>query len=88
MKLLTVLCMLTLLQAITVTVSGVTDPTDADAVALLIPYDANRSVIPPQKFQWLIKGSAGADYLKTGSSTLTCVACRLCEEHRACCSSS
>ena len=56
-----------------VTGTGVTDPKDTDAVALLVPHDADRSVIPPQKFQWLIKGSAGAGYLKTGSSSLTCV---------------
>lgn len=59
-------------KAITVTVTGVANPKDTDAVALLVPYDANRSVIPPQKFQWLIKGSAGTGYLKTGASTLTC----------------
>ena len=68
---------LAFLQAITVTVKGVTDPKDTDAVALLVPYDANRSVTPPQKFQWLIKGSAGKGYLKTGASTLTCDLCAL-----------
>ena len=69
--------MLSFVQAITVTVKGVTDPQDTDAVALLVPYDANRSVTPPQKFQWLIKGSAGKKYLTTGTSTLTCGLCPL-----------
>ena len=68
----TMLRALTSLQAITVTVSGVKHPKDSDAVALLVPYNADRSVISPQKFQWLIKGSAGKRYLTTGKSTLTC----------------
>ena len=75
-------------QAITVTVTGVTDPKDTDAVALLVPYDANRSVVPPQKFQWLLKGSAGKGYLKTGASNLTCEVSSLRIEYSptACCS--
>ena len=60
-------------QAITVTVKNVHNPRDYDAVGLLVPYNANRKVIPPQKIQWLIKGSAGMSYLTTGSSSVTCV---------------
>ncbi len=61
------------MQAITVTVKNVHNPRDYDAVGLLVPYNANRKVIPPQKIQWLIKGSAGMSYLTTGSSSVTCV---------------
>ena len=59
-------------QSITVSVSNVTDPSDSDAIAFLVPYSADRSVTAPQKFQWCLKGSSGADYLTTGSTSLTC----------------
>ena len=59
-------------QAITVTVKGVHNPKNYDAVGLLVPHNANRKVISPQKIQWLVKGSTGKGYLTTGSSTLTC----------------
>lgn len=51
---------------------GVHNPKDYDAVALLVPHNANRKVIPPQKMQWMIKGSSGAGYLKSGSGSVTC----------------
>ena len=63
-------------QTITVTVN-VSDPTDADAVAFLVPYNADRNVTAPQKRQWCMKGSSGADYLTTGTTSLTCVRTRL-----------
>ena len=59
-------------QSVTVTVSGVTDPSDADAVGFLVPYDADRNITAPQKFQWCIKGSSGAGYIETGITSLTC----------------
>ena len=58
-------------QTITVTVN-VSDPTDADAVAFLVPYNADRNITAPQKRQWCMNGTAGADYLTTGTTALKC----------------
>ena len=60
------------LQSITVSVSDVPSPDDSDAIAFLVPYSADRSVTAPQKFQWCYKGSSGPDYLKTGTTSVTC----------------
>ena len=57
-------------QTITVTVD-VSDPTDADAVAFLVPFAADRNITAPQKFKWCLKGSSGAGYLTTGKTSLT-----------------
>ena len=59
-------------QTITVTVN-VSDPTSADAVAFIVPYDADRNITAPQKRQWCLNGSAGSDYLTTGQTTHKCV---------------
>ena len=61
------------MQTITVTVN-VSDPTAADAVAFLVPYNADRTITAPQKRQWCLNGSAGSDYLTTGQTTHKCAA--------------
>ena len=58
-------------QTITVTVN-VSDPTSADAVAFIVPYDADRNITAPQKRQWCLNGSAGSEYLTTGTTTHKC----------------
>ena len=58
-------------QVVSVTATGVAQPSSGDAIALVIPANTtNYTATPPQKFKW-VETNGSSTYLSTGNGTVT-----------------